>query len=228
MTWSPVRSTGLNKLARAARLVVHQGPAELFRKLREYFVYHLDSKWHFVYLGFALEKEFSRIPESSKLTVRVAEEADLPRIERELFPEMTGEQEDEKKYFGLIGTSGICCFVAERDGRLVHYSWVFLNASASPIIDTPFKRSLLRVGDSYVGPVFTVPGARGFIYPQVLANIVRYLKGRPGLARIVVLVQGKNPAAVSFYKRMDFAVIENAHHRPAWSRLAGVMVEKFL
>lgn len=221
MTRSAVTSSPWQKAVKAGRLLVQHGPAGLLRKLREHFAYHLDSKWHFVYLHFELDKEFSRIPESSALAVRVAEAADCARIEAELYPEMRGEQAEETKYFGLVGDPGVRCFIGDRDGRLVHYSWVFLDAGASPIVDTPFNRQHLQPGDVYIGPIFTVPGARGFIYPQVLATIVRYLKSQPGARRIVVLVQGKNPAAVSFYKRLGFIEIVDAQRRPWWARAGG-------
>jgi ribosomal protein S18 acetylase RimI-like enzyme len=201
------------------RTLLEEGPASLFLKIREYIRYNLDSKWHFVYLQFELEKEFSRIPMSETLTVRVASTADTARIRSELFPEMKGEQSNEKKYFDLLGQNSVRCFVAESEGRFVHYSWVFMDAQASPMVDVPFDRRNLRPGDVYIGPIFTVPGARGFIYPQVLSSIVRYLKECPGPTRIVLFVYGRNPAAVSFYKRLGFSEIDNSQPRTVWSLL---------
>ena len=221
-----MRSTILQKVAEVGRTLLDEGPASLFRKIREYIRYNLDSKWHFVYLQFELEKEFSRIPMSETLTVRVASTADTGRIRSELFPEMKGEQSYEKKYFDLLGRDGVRCFVAESEGRFVHYSWVFLDAQASPMVEVPFDQLNLRSGDVYIGPVFTVPGTRGFIYPQVLSSIVRYLKEYPGATRIVLFVWGKNPAAVSFYKRLGFSEIDNSQPRTGWSLLRKIFISK--
>ncbi|MEK7247624.1 MAG: hypothetical protein AAB092_04040 [Chloroflexota bacterium] len=212
----------------AFRTLRKEGPSGVRRKAGEFLAYHLDLKWHFVYLSFGLAQEFMRVPMTSALTVRVATPADLGRINAELFPEMTGEQTYETRYFGLLGQDDVRCFVAERDGVLVHYSWVFLNASTSPLMDTPFDRRMLREGDVYVGPVFTSPKVRGFIYPQVLASIVRYLKEAPAATRIVLFVQGKNPAAVTYYKRLRFDEMVNAGARPAWSFLLWKLVPKKL
>jgi len=224
VTQPVLRSSAWQKICKAARLLLQGGPAGLGRKLREHYTYHVDSKWHFVYLQFPLSNEFSRIPASSAVSVRIAEPADMPKIKDELFPVMTGEQTEETKYFDLVGHPDVRCFMAEKEGRLVHYSWVFLDAGSSPLVDTPFDGRLVCGGDAYIGPIFTAPGARGFIYPQVLSNIVRFLKEDPAVRRIVVLVQGKNPAAVSFYKRIGFSEIPDAQRRPFWSRLGAALI----
>ena len=224
MTQPVLRSSAWQKICKAARLLLQGGPAGLGRKLREHYNYHVDSKWHFVYLQFPLSNEFSRIPASSAVSVRIAQPADMPKITDELFPVMTGEQTEETKYFDLVGHPDVRCFMAEKEGRLVHYSWVFLDAGSSPLMDTPFDGRLVCSGDAYIGPIFTAPEARGFIYPQVLSNIVRFLKEDPAVRRIVVLVQGKNPAAVSFYKRIGFFEIPDAQRRPLWSRLGAALI----
>lgn len=214
-----VRSSTAQKLAEAVRMVVNEGFGGLARKARESADYHLDSKWDFVYMEFQLTKEFARLPAMEGLIVRTASPADLPRIRNELFPEMTGEQEYDRRYFELLGKTGVSCFVAEREGRLLNYSWVFLDAAKSPLVDVPLDRRVLHQGDVYVGPVFTVPSARGFIYLQVLSAIVATLQQSGDARRIVLFVQGRNPAAVSFYKRLGFTEIANAAVRPAWARI---------
>jgi ribosomal protein S18 acetylase RimI-like enzyme len=213
----PIRSTPSQKLAAAVRTLLRHGPGALARKVRAYLSYNLDSKWDFVYLAFVLKQDFPRVPMADGLVVRVATLADLDRVRAELFPEMTGEQAYETRYFDLLGQDRVRCFVAESDGLLVHYSWVFLDARMSAIIDTPFDRSKLRPGDVYIGPVFTTPKARGFIYPHVLSSIVHYLRETPGATRIVLFVQDRNPAAVTYYKRLGFDDIAAAATQPAWS-----------
>jgi ribosomal protein S18 acetylase RimI-like enzyme len=225
MTDRVVRTNLMQKATAGVRTLFQQGPAGLARKIREYSAYHLDAKWSFVYLAYDLSQPFMRMPMDPAVTVRTATTADRPRIDAELFPIMVGEQEYEKRYFGLLGDPGVLCYLAERDGLLNHYSWVFLDAAASPIVDTPFDATLLRPGDVYIGPVFTSPAARGFIYPQVLATIVRDLTTTPAAKRIVVLVQGRNAAAVSYYKRLRFIELP-APRQPAWSSTVGRLIRR--
>jgi ribosomal protein S18 acetylase RimI-like enzyme len=67
-----------------------------------------------------------------------------------------------------------------------------------------------------------------FIYWDVLFSIVRYVEEFSGATRIVLLVQGRNPAAVRFYKRLRFDEIDNSKARPAWSLLLGKLMQKKL
>lgn len=176
-----------------------------------------------MYLQLPLEKDFNRIPLSTALVVRIATHADLNRIQSELFPEMTGEQEYEKRYFDLLVHDRVRCFIAEREGRLVHYSWVFLDAKDSLMAEVPFDMSSLQAGDVFIGPVFTPLTARGFIYPQVLSSVVRYLKERPDANRLVLFVRGTNLAAVPFYKSIGFTELTNTQTIPLsvllWKKL---------
>lgn len=201
------------------RLLLEQGPTAFKDRIRQSLTYHLDNKWHFVYLQFELRDHFTGIPMSDSLAIRIAGMEDIEQIRVQLFPEMKGEQVHEKKYFDRLNRRDVRCFIAERDGKLVHYSWVFLDAGASPLAAVPFDRRKLRPGDVYIGPVFTAPGARGFIYPQVLAEIIRHLKSDPSAARLLLLVYGRNPPAVSFYKRLGFLEIDNPEPRRVWSAL---------
>ena len=123
------------------------------------------------------------------------------------------------RYFESIDQPKAKCFLAETAGKLVHYSWVFLDAFDSPIMNTPFKKSKLRSGDAYIGPVFTSPAVRGFIYLQVLPDILHYLKENSVARRVVLLVDGRNPAALSFYKRIGFKEIVDAQPNSLFSFL---------
>lgn len=216
MARSSIRSSVAAKVCFAVRALCDAGPAGALRKIVSYLRFHLNEKWHFVYLQFPLATSVPTVPPNPALAVRVATRADLSRIHDELFPEMQGEQIYDKRYFDRLGDDGVVCFIAERDGRLIHYSWVFFDLHVSPLAGAPVDRSCIREGDVFVGPVFTIPTARGFVYPHVLSTIIRYLQAQPMARRIVIFVYEKNPGAVAFHKRMGFTEMENAQMRSAW------------
>jgi hypothetical protein len=188
--WTCLREEGVGALVRAAWM---------------FGVYNLRDKWHFVYLEFELT---SRIPSIDNPGVQVsrAMPADIDRIRADIFPYLDGEQVYEKRYFDRLGESDVHCFIAESAGAIVHYSWVFTNIFDSPMMDVPFDRCRLSTGDAYVGPVFTVPGARGMTYLSVLPKLLEFIRDG-GSARALVLVDGRTPAAVAFYKRLGFCVL---------------------
>ncbi len=180
-----------------------EGPVGLARAARTFATYHLRDKWHFVYLRFSLDTPIYSLEDAS-ITIRRATPGDRKRIETDLFPHLIGAQSADREYFDGLGESGPQCFLAESNGRFVHYSWVFADVFRSPMTRLPFDQSRFRSGDAYVGPVFTSPDARGMTYLHVLPKILHYLKDN-GLRRVWVLVDGRNPSAVSFYKRIGFA-----------------------
>jgi len=211
-----IRSSVDAKVCLAVRTLCDVGLAGALRKIADYLRYHFDHKWRFVYLQFHLAASVSAMPSNPALAVRVATRADLSSIHNELFPEMKGEQIYDKRYFDFLGDDEIVCFIAERDGRLIHYSWVFFDLGASPLDGAPVDRRCIREGDVFVGPVFTIPAARGFVYPHVLTAIIHYLQDLPRARRIVLFVYEKNPGAAAFHKRMGFTEMEGAQIRSAW------------
>jgi ribosomal protein S18 acetylase RimI-like enzyme len=52
-----------------------------------------------------------------------------------------------------------------------------------------------------------------------LPDILGYLKENSGAKRALLLVDGRNPAAVSFYKRLGFKEIVNAQPKNIYSFL---------
>ena len=210
MKRSPIRSSFLGKIHEAGRISAREGLVGLFRSVCSYVQYHARSKWSFVYFEFPLERRIFPLNGPDSVVVRIASREDLGRIRSEIFPVLDGEWRYEKRYFDLLDDPEIKCFLAEKDGKLVHYSWVFLDALRSPMRDVPFDERKLRKGDAYIGPIFTNPSARGLIYPRVLVTILRYLKENRSADRVVLFVQGRNPSAVAFYHRLGFKAIEDA------------------
>lgn len=217
------KSNVSRKLGQIQRIISEEGPVSFLRRFYGYLIYHLSGKWRFVYFEWPLEQEISSFQLKDPITVTIATLEDLDRIKAEIFPLLVGDLSYDRRYFELISHPNIRCFLAERDNKLVHYSWVFLEAFNSPIMDVPFNKSKLKYGDAYIGPIFTSPAARGFIYLQVLSTILHYLKNNAGAQRVLILMDGRRRSAVSFYKRLGFTEIINA--QPAgilsflWQRL---------
>ena len=184
--------------------------------LLDYAGYHARDKWEFTYIEFPLAAKLTEFPRPEGLEVRIATRADVPRLEAEVIGHREGSEANERRYLPRIGTPDLCCFLGERDGRIVHYSWVFLDAKTSPLFEVPFDRSHARAGDVYVGPVFTDSTARGFIYPYVLASIVKHLRGLGTAKRIVVLVRGGRDSAVNFYRKIGFTVMSGVTRPRPW------------
>ena len=192
----------MQTVRKVVKKLSEEGPVGLAKAARTFATYHLRDKWNFVYLSFLLEDPIYSLEDAS-LVIRRATPADRERIEAELFPQLVGPLSADREYFDDLGDGDPQCFLAESNGRFVHYSWVFADVFASPMTRVPFDQSNLRSGDGYVGPVFTSPDARGMTYFHVLPTILHYLKDN-GLRRVWVLVDGRNPAAASFYKRVGF------------------------
>lgn len=214
-----VKSNFSQRIKAAGRILADEGFGNLFQAVFSNLVFHLSSKWRFVYFAFPLDAPTPSINTKGPITIRIATVEDMARIELEIFPELTSEMKYERRYFRLIGEAKIICFLAEHDNRLVHYSWVFLDASRSLLAEVPFYQNQLTDTDAFIGPVFTSQSARGLVYFHVLAAILDYLKKNTSARRAIVFFDGKNPSAASFYKRIGFNEIVDAQPKNIFSFL---------
>jgi ribosomal protein S18 acetylase RimI-like enzyme len=147
----------------------------------------------------------------ASLVVKRAVQADIKKIQDDIYPFMTTKQEFDKRYIEQIGDDGFECFVAEKNGKVVHYFMVFNNALNSPLIQTPFNEKKILPSDAYLGSAFTVPEARGiWIVPHVLLSIISYFHDKKNMQRAILLVHEDTPGAAGFFKRLGFSVINNA------------------
>lgn len=217
-----IQSSVSKKLREIRRIIGESGVIGLPQAIYRHVQYHLISKWQFVYLEFPLDQEiFSFDKMKDPVVVRIAARRDLDKIEADVFPLLEGEFSYDRRYFQLIGQPRIKCFLAERHGRVVHYSWVFMDAFNSLLTHVPFDKTKLKEGDSFIGPVFTSPAFRGLlIYPYVLSTILHYLKSNNHAKRVIVFVQGSHPSAVDFYKRLGFREMIAAQPRSIFSVVA--------
>lgn len=214
-----IKGTFSARIKEATRIISHEGLTRFLQVIFAYIIYHLNSKWHFVYIEFPLQQPIFSFTVKEPLLVRIATPDDMDRIKSEIFPVLEGDLSYDKRYFRLLDQPDIKCFLAEKDGKLVHYSWVFMDASSSLLMDVPFDKRKLRQGDAFIGPVFTTPNARGLVYLHVLSVILHYLQSNEYARRALGFVDGRNPAAVSFFKRLGFTEIVDAQRRSMYSFL---------
>lgn len=204
--WSMVRNQ--RKTQEAKHMLREGNIGLLLKKIYRYIKNIVYDQWKFIYFEFPLDQPFPIFPNRESVKFRVATIEDIERVKTELFPVIDNSIENDKRYFQLIGKKDIQCFLAEKDNKLIHYSWAFTNLSYAPIMGTPFRKSKLKERDVFVGPVFTSPKIRGaWVFPYVLMNIIHYIKKYTIANRIILFVDGRNPAAVCFFERLGFKKI---------------------
>ncbi len=168
--------------------------------------HHLWEKWRFVGFTFPPTTQLFSLPGAPLERIWQATALEQARIERELFPAMGGEQEYDRKYFReYLGHPRVRCFLAEREGVFVHYTWVFLDARDSPVMRLPRVRGKISDNDCYVGPAWTHPSARGhWLYPAVMRRVIEEVRVIEQARRIVLVVAGSNASGINFFTRLGF------------------------
>ena len=212
-----VKSNFWQRIREAKRILSEEGLINVFRAVFSNLVFHLSSKWRFVYFVLSLDEQSFSLKTNEGITVTIAVPQDMERVQSEIFPALNSEMEYEKRYFKFIGENEIKCFLVELDGIFVHYSWVFLDATRSLLADVPFDQNYLTSNDAFIGPVFTNPTARGLIYFHALSAIFDFLKNETSTRRVIVFVDGRNTASLSFYKRLGFEEIVGAQPKGIFS-----------
>lgn len=200
-----MKSTFADKCKEVIRLLRCGALGILYRKIVRYGKHLLGTEAHFTYFVFSLDRPFPNFNLESLGHVYVAGQNDRARIQLEIVPFISDDEENDKRYFKLLGQPGVSCFLAEKAGVLIHYTWLFWDAMQSPLSATHFPKELIQEGDGYVGPAFTSPSARGtWIYPHVLAKVLSFAKETAKRKRVILFVNGKNPSSVNFFERLGF------------------------
>ncbi len=102
-------------------------------------------------------------------------------------------------------------FICLKNNSIVHYFLTYEDASLSPLINTPFNKSLIKKGDAYLGSTFTIPRERGnWIVPSSISYIIDYYKNLNSVKKLFVLVNKETPGAIEFYERLGFNRVNNA------------------
>jgi len=189
------------------------GVSGLVKHIMEFLHYSFKNKWQFTYFELSLDETPYTLPEiDDSITIRMASREDIPKIQTDLYPHLTPIEEYDKQYINQIGEDNIKLFVAEKDGKFVHYFLLFTEALYSPLIGTPIDKSKVSKNDAYMGTTFTIPEARGlWIVPHTILKILSFLKSNTNLTRVIVLVHKETPGAIDFYKRLGFKVIKDAY-----------------
>ena len=209
------------KLKRLIGKFRDSGFNSLLSEISEYLNYHLNEKWEFVYFELTVEDFSFRKPKTDpNIEVKKATQVDIKKIENDLYPYFTNKQDFDKKYISQIGEQGINCFLAIIDNQIVHYFMLFENALESPLVITPFKKSLAKESDAYLGNAFTIPKIRGhWILPMVLSEIFSYLKAKKEVKRTILLVHTDTPSATEFFEKIGFIIMEDAAKQPLLIRI---------
>lgn len=193
------------------------------RKAANYLHYNLKDKWEFIYFEYDLNNPVFSLPEiDDSVVIRLAEKDDADKIETDIVPFLSEEEtRDFRKHLACIGETGFQLFIAEKNNKFVHFFEVFEHALSSPLAKTPIDKSKLQARDAYLGFTFTIPEVRGlWIVPHSIKRIFDYLKDSTHVNRALVLVHKDTPGATSFYRRLGFKVIEDAHSsRPLSSKI---------
>jgi GNAT superfamily N-acetyltransferase len=200
------------KFDKARKIFLSKGFSGLINQLIAYLKSNLKEKWKYTYFVISLENETYTLPQlNNSINIRIATPLDVTKIECEIFPFLTQNQENDKRDISRIGQKGMTCFVAERDKKIVHYFLVFDSALESPLIKTPFDKGKILENDAYLGSTFTIPDARGlWILPHSLLFILSFLRNTTNASRALLLVHEDTPGAVGFFSRLGFKKIEDA------------------
>ena len=192
-----------DKLNHLSQEFQNNGISGTISMLSEYVRYNLTEKWRFVFFEINLTTPPFSLPKKDELIlIRRAETKDYTKIKNDLYPYMEHKQEFDKKYLDQISETGINCFIAEVDNKVIHYFMVFNSAIESPLVQTPFDKQMLTLDDAYLGNAFTIPSARGkWITPHVVLTIIKYLQNETNSTRALLLVHKDTPGAVGFLNK---------------------------
>ena len=181
----------------------------IFLKLIRYLQHHIIEKWKFIYFEIDINEFDSKFPKDKRLKIINAERHHLDKIRKDLYPYFTHKQEFDIRYIDRVGKEGINCFLAEKNGKFIHYFMVFSEADKSPLINTSFKVKNISKKDVYLGNAFTIPSERGaLVLPTVLDEIVKYLKENyKNKSRAILLVHQDTPGAEKFFSILGFKKI---------------------
>jgi GNAT superfamily N-acetyltransferase len=108
------------------------------------------------------------------------------------------------------------CLVAEKDGRVVHYSWLTSQPNYAREVE---KQLRFDPEERYVYDCWTSRSARGQgIYPAVLARAIEWARV-DGACRLLALVAANNASSLRAFEKAGFHVHEEIRlRRVLWSR----------
>jgi hypothetical protein len=96
------------------------------------------------------------------------------------------------------------CFVAWRNGRIEHATWVAVDVARVEYLGRALP---LAAGDAYAGEAFTRPAARGGALSVAVADAMATRLGREGFRRLLGVVMPENRAGVAASWRWGYRPI---------------------
>jgi len=182
---------------------------KILRSIYSYLYNHFFDKWKLIYLSISTKEFISKNIKIDKgLKIFLAKKEHYKRINNELYPFFDSEQNYFKKFIESED-EGILCYLCEKDNELIHYFLVFLDASSSPLMKTPFNRMNYPIENSaYLGNAFTSPRHRGgWVVMNVIEKIMNDMSLIYKKEKVIVLVHPGTRGAKKFYETLGFQII---------------------
>lgn len=189
------------RLRKLALLWREEGVVGVGKAIGKYFHWRVKGRKSYILVERFLDKPVEIFPSAIPVTVRPLRREDIEQIKANFFPLMQGGFENDRHYFALWE---ICplpnhqCFVAESQGRILHYSWVVTDVA--------------RYGDVAIGKgvaqftaAFTLPEARGSgLFTHVQTYLLRELQLQ-GFRKALARPHKDNTASIRSNEKAGFS-----------------------
>lgn len=179
------RRTAADLCRRAREVLRDEGPRSLFWKLLGETVYRRAWVVERALTPAAAAPAQTAAP-SHDCEIGELAEADLSRY-LDLRPEADAAELRRRL------RDGERCFVARRNGRIDHATWVALDVAS---IEYLVRTVPLAAGDAYAGEAFTRPTSRGGALSVAVADAMAARLGGEGVRRLLGVVMPENRAGV--------------------------------
>jgi len=181
----------------------------ILNKIASKIRFKLIGQWKYSYLEYNLDSFFTTLPKLDKtIEIRLAKISDIDAIKKSLFPEMSDDVENDKKYFSQLDDDNFNCYIAIKDHKIIHYFQFYYSAIHSPLIKTPYGKKIIKKNDAYLGSTFTTKEFRSlWIVPHSINLILENLRTKGSIKRALVVVHRDTAGAENFYKRLGFVLI---------------------
>ncbi|MGD0977598.1 MAG: GNAT family N-acetyltransferase [Candidatus Bathyarchaeia archaeon] len=127
----------------------------------------------------------------SKVDVRLADNTDTPKFDR--FQKFRGGKAGERLKAGHL------CFIAEKNGKIINYTWVAFHEA---YIDEIERKIIVSPCSAYGYDEYTDPEYRGMgVFPMVLGSTSDYLF-QNGIKEIYELVSSNNFPSLRSHQKM--------------------------
>lgn len=146
--------------------------------------------------AFVFERSLSKVcfqtGNETKVNVRLAQMGDILKLVNK-FKKFRGGKAERRLEVGHL------CFIAEKNGDIVHYEWISLNET---YINELERRMRIGSDSAYIYDGYTVPECRGMgISPKVSGNVFDYLF-QNGIKKTYHLISHNNFPSLRYAEKM--------------------------